>query len=385
MAVELSKEENKLLLKYTSSDDWVSDCLNVNENIYIKGFCFDKTSFFKKEKKTYSFELGLLEGEYYYISKEKTRATFDVYIYKESPIDFNDLEVNFKYNTTFSLMNKFIEQDKLYIDGNKADLTYEEFKEIHKTFPTQYEIMLYKKARIENSLESYFSLNTKCNKKLNNYVAKKSKINIKSLSQARSLDLEKYKIVLEKLKEMLNAPLKYIEDYWRNQIIEIITLIMPQYIYVLKEVTIKGKNKKRIDILLINTNGNVDIIEVKRYDPKPLIGSHPDSRGNYKPSATLSSAIVQGEKYAYLCNVYSQEFKQEVEKRLREEYKIDFKVNVLNPKVFIIMGNNHEMTESQTADFELIRRMYSNIIDIITYGDLLERLNNIINALQEKN
>ena len=184
---------------------------------------------------------------------------------------------------------------------------------------------------------------------------------------------------------MLNAPLKYIEDYWRNQIIEIITLIMPQYIYVLKEVTIKGKNKKRIDILLINTNGNVDIIEVKRYDPKPLIGSHPDSRGNYKPSATLSSAIVQGEKYAYLCNVYSQEFKQEVEKRLREEYKIDFKVNVLNPKVFIIMGNNHEMTESQTADFELIRRMYSNIIDIITYGDLLERLNNIINALQEKN
>ena len=60
---------------------------------------------------------------------------------------------------------------------------------------------------------------------------------------------------------------------------------------------------------------------------------------------------------------------------------MDFKVNILNPKTIIIMGNANEMDDKKRQDFELIRRMYSNVIDIITYGDLIQRLQNIIKAL----
>lgn len=43
------------------------------------------------------------------------------------------------------------------------------------------------------------------------------------------------------------------------------------------------------------------------------------------------------------------------------------------------------MNNEQKEDFELIRRMYTNVIDIITYEDLANRLNNVIQALKNNN
>jgi hypothetical protein len=39
------------------------------------------------------------------------------------------------------------------------------------------------------------------------------------------------------------------------------------------------------------------------------------------------------------------------------------------------------MTGSQQLDFEVIKRKYANMLDIITYDDLLRRLSNTIDAL----
>ena len=44
----------------------------------------------------------------------------------------------------------------------------------------------------------------------------------------------------------------------------------------------------------------------------------------------------------------------------------------------IILGRDNNFNRRQTLDFEIIRRKYSNVVDIITYDDLLRRLNNII-------
>jgi hypothetical protein len=40
-----------------------------------------------------------------------------------------------------------------------------------------------------------------------------------------------------------------------------------------------------------------------------------------------------------------------------------------------------KMTGSQLLDFEVIKRKYANMMDIITYDDLLRRLNHTIAAL----
>ena len=38
------------------------------------------------------------------------------------------------------------------------------------------------------------------------------------------------------------------------------------------------------------------------------------------------------------------------------------------------MGREDRLTEDQKKDFEIIKRKYKNVIDILTYDDLLRRL-----------
>lgn len=47
----------------------------------------------------------------------------------------------------------------------------------------------------------------------------------------------------------------------------------------------------------------------------------------------------------------------------------------------IIMGRNNTFNEQQNQDFELIKRQYKNITEIMTYDDLLLRLKTITSAL----
>jgi len=46
------------------------------------------------------------------------------------------------------------------------------------------------------------------------------------------------------------------------------------------------------------------------------------------------------------------------------------------------MGDARGFSISQKRDFELIKRQYKNVLEIITYDDLLTRLDNMIEALK---
>lgn len=47
------------------------------------------------------------------------------------------------------------------------------------------------------------------------------------------------------------------------------------------------------------------------------------------------------------------------------------------------MGNASEFKISEKKDFELIKRQYKHITEIITYDDLILRLDNMIAALEQ--
>lgn len=47
-----------------------------------------------------------------------------------------------------------------------------------------------------------------------------------------------------------------------------------------------------------------------------------------------------------------------------------------------ILGRDHNLTHAQRHDFEIIRRQYKHIADIITYDDLLRRLNFMLEQLR---
>lgn len=54
------------------------------------------------------------------------------------------------------------------------------------------------------------------------------------------------------------------------------------------------------------------------------------------------------------------------------------KIHINNPQGLLLMGRSDQMTQEQLFDFEIIKRQYKNIVDIMTYDDLLKRLENIV-------
>mgnify|MGYP000383250732 CR=1 FL=1 len=61
-------------------------------------------------------------------------------------------------------------------------------------------------------------------------------------------------------------------------------------------------------------------------------------------------------------------------KEYKDKLPDGVKIKIVNPQGFIIMGRELGLSPSQTKDFEVIKRQYRHVLDIITYDDLLRRL-----------
>ena len=59
-------------------------------------------------------------------------------------------------------------------------------------------------------------------------------------------------------------------------------------------------------------------------------------------------------------------------------------IHYFSSKVLIICSRSNNLSEEKEDDFEIIKRNYKNIVDIITYDDLLEWLNNTISFLENE-
>lgn len=71
-------------------------------------------------------------------------------------------------------------------------------------------------------------------------------------------------------------------------------------------------------------------------------------------------------------------------KKIEEKLPNGLKVKALNPNGMVIMGRSNDFNEQQKQDFELIKRQYKNITEIMTYDDLLFRLKTIVSALEKR-
>ncbi len=71
-------------------------------------------------------------------------------------------------------------------------------------------------------------------------------------------------------------------------------------------------------------------------------------------------------------------------KKLNELLPEGIKVQIVNPQRILLLGRSKQFDEEQQKDFELIKRQYKHVADIITYDDLLFRLRNIIESLKIK-
>ena len=170
-------------------------------------------------------------------------------------------------------------------------------------------------------------------------------------------------------------------------IVDFLLLIIPKYIAVIEECPVKDfysnplkPTNRRIDMALVGANGAIDIVEIKKPATKHLLKKN-KYRDDYVPQTELSGTVMQVEKYIFHLNKWGREGEKAILKLKETELPPNFAIKATNPRAIIILGRDNDFTNEQIFDFEIIKRKYANVIDIMTYDDLLRRLDNIITMI----
>lgn len=395
--MEFRKIGNKIIFtyqvsEYNSSSDWVRENLKKNKEVTFKKtltfkdheeYDIQVNEDFSGEFQPIGFVLAELEGDYYKLRNSTIGTNNSFYFHKEIDIQLEFLvaETNI---SILKLIDQLVRED-VYIGGEaKNTIPFEAFNKMVDEFPTSYEKKLYADARISSIVKNYFETTTDAELKFQNYLNKKSSKQGKKLTKMfQEYELLKFRTIQEKLRGMLESENGYSEDQWQNEILEIILLLNPKYICSFKTVHLKIDNRRRrfLDFMLVDGNGNVDVIEIKKPFENSIM-THSVYRGNYTPHKDLIGTVMQLEKYLFHLN----RFGEIGEKKLTEKYKdklpYGLKIKITNPKGFVIMGRESNLSDEQKSDFEIVKRKYKNVIDIITYDDLLQRLDFTIGQIQ---
>lgn len=395
MPLKFEKNNWNLVLIY--SPQWWIDYFNRHfsdfwnkESIWVRRsiFNFKKEDLlnpdYNKDANEIKFILWRLENKYFRIPNRILKTKYDILFFKDCEIS----EWYFILDR-ISILQEFekLANQKIIIGWDFENSIPEDvFKSIIDSFPTNTEIFHYKNSRITNVLSEYLEWVTDSQSKYEKYLEKRNKlkININSLDWINEYEIEKYKFILGILKEMLDNFEKYTEKQWEKKILEIILILFPKYIKAYNSVPLKDyytdklKTKQRgIDMVLLDSNSNLDIIEIKKPNYNDIVSQKPYNRDNYTPMKNLSSAVMQIEKYIFHLSKWWKEW----EKYLSDKY--NEKIQIINPKWFLIIWRCDWLDSRQKLDFEIIKRQYSNIVDIITYDDLIRRLKNLIDKFSK--
>lgn len=210
------------------------------------------------------------------------------------------------------------------------------------------------------------------------------------ISAANDLELEKFTYVRDRVAEMLSEAEAYSEAEWQESVADLFLLVFPQYIAVLPNVHIKEHysrplkaTDRYIDLVLVGANGTIDIIEIKKPFARGLMSKR-QYRDNHVPVRELSGSIMQVEKYLFYLSKSGVEGEKLITKTRISELPAGLEIKITNPKAIILSGRDNDFSEQEAFDFEFVRRKYANVVDIITYDDLLRRLDNLIEALKKR-
>lgn len=273
----------------------------------------------------------------------------------------------------------------------------EEFARLLHDFPTSTELTKYSWTRITRVLREYLETMSDAERQLSDYMERRARSGVKALTNAHGriplaseLELEKFTYVRARLVEMLKDAESYSEADWQAAVADLFLLIFPQYVAVLHHVQVKEWYSKApkptvrdIDLMLVGANGCVDIIEIKKPFDRSLV-SRGKYRDNHIPVRELSGSLMQAEKYLFYLSKSGRDGEHDITTKHAAALPAGLEVRIANPRAIILSGRDAGLTDSEKFDFEFARRGYSNVVDIISYDELLRRLDNIIASLASR-
>ena len=165
------------------------------------------------------------------------------------------------------------------------------------------------------------------------------------------------------------------ESWWQNYIQARILIMQQGYIRPVEKMNVAIGNTKFPDFALVTHDNYLDILEIKK--PDTVILKEDKSRGNYHWDTEISRAIIQVLNYLeHISNQAAQ-----VRSFVKDTYELELKV--VRPRGFILAGNSAEFSsQKQRDDFRLLSHGLKNVT-VITYDELLVRLENHIRVLEK--
>lgn len=392
--IKISKQVDSLLLTYVpdgfNGGRWIEEKLNQDGEVTLRrtftfttGDQISPTSQADDDAERI-FKLGIAEEGYYRIDKAVLGLKYDLLLDKAMKID-PQVFIASREISVFRRIDELVEEQIIVGGENENAIPLADFEQLIQTFPTSTELTHYARSRISRVLKDYFGTLSDAESHLNSYLAKKKRLVATSRdSILGNFELQKFEYIYSELEGMLKDVDGYSEKDWQKKILELLLFIFPKYIAVLENVHIKdfyskqGKDTDRyIDLMLVDANGNIDIIEVKKPFANAVL-SHNTYRGNHTPRIELAGSVMQAEKYLFHLSKWGCAGEKAIYEKRKSELPAGIDLKITNPKAIILLGRDNDFTGEQRFDFEIIRRKYANMIDIMTYDDLLRRLNNII-------
>ena len=392
----IEKDEKYQYIVYRSDfgRDWVGKVLeDEGEVSFNRTFSFSEKDVKEvirddeyQEDALYRFWFAKKLDDYYKIPKRIINTEYDLYIYEEVSLDRKHFIASENISIFYYIFD--LVKSDIYLGGPQGNFGITDLNRLVKQFPNTYEIRKYRRHRINRVLREFFEYEEDPTKSFNNYLNRKSKAPTKSAIQHEfyRYEAEKFVRIHNELSQMLKSESGYSELVWQSKILDIILLLYPKYIRVFKSVSIKDvytDGRKELDFMLVDDRGHIDIIEIKKPHDIGLISTN-KYRKNHVPLKDLSGAIMQAEKYIYCLNKWGIAGEKKLTDKYCDELPNSMCLKVVNPNSILILGRDNDLSKEQILDFEIIRRKYKNVVDIMTYDDLLRRLENIIYKFQKK-
>jgi hypothetical protein len=333
------------------------------------------------------FEFARKKGKYYKVGKDIITHKIDVYFHKDVVINIQLFIIDSDISI-FSVIERLVTKD-IYIGGEHPQAIQEAaFLELIEKFPNSYERKRYVEARVAGVLRNYIDEVKDAQSSFERYVNKKIRsTGTNIIDDFREYEITKYERIHERLIKMLQSEDEYSERTWQLEIIQIIILLFPKYIAVFKDVPVRAQyaesiKERELDFLLLDCNGNCDVVEIKKPFENSIM-TKSVYRDNFIPLRELSGTVMQIEKYIYYLNRWSYLGEQYLTKTYKDELPENFHIKITNPNGLIIMGRENNLSPEQKLDFEVIKRKYKHVLDIITYDNLLDRLKITLQQLRK--
>lgn len=279
-----------------------------------------------------------------------------------------------------------LKPSRIVIGGDLRDaIPIAEYENLIGQFPSPHEMRLYVQSRLGIVFRELTDAKVDAGAKLDKYVGKRVTGKPKDLAQPfRQMEISKYAFLHANLMAMLNNDAGIPERQWQAQILDVVRLLNPKYIAAFSSVSIKDSltgGHRQLDFMLVDVNGTVDVIEIKK-PFKARIVTTATYRDNHVPHRELVGTAMQVEKYIFHLSRWGTTGEDALTRRYSAQLPPDLKLRIVNPSGLIIMGRDDDLTPEQKRDFEMYRRQHKNVVDVITYDDLLRRLERVLAQLR---